>query len=60
TQASYHVSERRFGRFERSFPVPDDVDPAKVEAQFRDGVLRITLPKTAEAAERQARIEIKG
>ncbi len=59
-QAAYRVSERRFGRFERSFPIPDDVNPSGVEAAFRDGVLKITLPKTAESAERQSRIPIKG
>ena len=59
TQASYRVSERRFGRFERTFALPDDVDTSKIDASFRDGVLRIALPKTPEAAERQLKIEIK-
>jgi len=59
-QASYRVSERRFGRFERTFPLPDDVDASHIDASFRDGVLRISLPKTPEAAARQSRIEIKG
>ena len=33
--ATYRVSERRYGRFERSFPLPPDVDRARIEAQFR-------------------------
>jgi HSP20 family protein len=57
--ATYRMSERRFGRFERSFPVPPDVDRAKISAQFRDGVLRVTLPKNPAAAPRRSRIEIQ-
>jgi len=58
--ASYRVSERRYGRFERAFPLPPDVERDRIEAQFRDGVLRITLPKAADAAPQRARIAIKG
>lgn len=56
---AYHVSERRYGHFERSFPLPDDVDRAAISAAFKDGVLRITLPKTDEAASRRSKIEIR-
>ena len=38
--------ERQYGSFERSFTLPSQVDAAKVEAQFTDGVLKITVPKT--------------
>jgi HSP20 family protein len=58
--ATYRVSERRYGRFERSFPLPPDVDRTRIEAQFKDGVLKITLPKNPAAATPRARIEIKG
>lgn len=37
--------ERAYGRFSRSFTLPQGVDPQKVEAVFADGVLRLTLPK---------------
>jgi len=57
--ATYRVSERRYGRFERVFPLPLDVDRSRIEAQFRDGVLRITLPKSATAASPRSRIEIR-
>jgi HSP20 family protein len=59
-KANYRFAERRFGRFERAFPIPDDVDPSGVDANFRDGVLRISLPKRPEAAQRTSKIEIKG
>jgi HSP20 family protein len=54
------VSERRYGRFERAFPLPADVERGRIEAQFRDGLLKIRLPKAAGAASQHARIEIKG
>jgi HSP20 family protein len=55
---AYRVSERRYGRFERAFPLPPDVDRGHIEARFRDGLLKITLPKTPSAAPQRARIEI--
>lgn len=58
--ASYRVNERRYGRFERAFPLPADVERGRIEAQFRDGVLKVRLPKAADAAPQRARIEIKG
>ncbi|NIN13418.1 MAG: Hsp20 family protein [Gemmatimonadales bacterium] len=55
--SNYHLVERRYGRFERSFSLPRSVDPEKVAAEFDNGVLMITLPK-AEAA-KPRRIEVK-
>jgi HSP20 family protein len=40
-----HRSERFFGRFERSFVLPEEVNSEKIDAQFRDGVLTIKIPK---------------
>lgn len=39
--------ERRFGRFTRAFSLPDGIDEQNVSAKFTDGVLEVTLPKTA-------------
>ena len=58
--ASYRVSERRYGRFERTFPLPPDIDRGRIEAEFRHGLLRLTLPKHPAAAPQRARIEVKG
>ena len=55
----YHFSERRFGSFRRSFRLPDDVDQDKIEANFKKGVLTITLPKNPEAAKNEKKIEVK-
>lgn len=40
-----HRSERYFGQFERSFVLPDEVNAEKIDAEFRDGVLTIRIPK---------------
>jgi HSP20 family protein len=55
----YYVRERRFGSFERRFPVPDGIDLDKVEASFKKGVLTVTLPKTAEAQKAEKKITVK-
>ena len=45
----YYLSERNYGSFQRAFQVPDSVDTDKIEATFKNGVLTVTLPKSAEA-----------
>ena len=44
-----YVSERRYGSFRRSLQVPGSVDANKIEANFRNGVLTVTMPKSPEA-----------
>lgn len=44
----YHRIERSFGRYTRSFMLPKEVDPAKIEARFDAGVLKVHLPKSVE------------
>lgn len=55
----YYMRERSFGSFERTFAVPDGVDSDKIEANFKKGVLRITLPKSAEAQKAEKKIAVK-
>jgi len=52
-------SERSFGRFERVIPLPEEVDADKVAATFRNGVLKVTLPKNPKAQDKTRRIEIR-
>lgn len=52
-----HLEERNFGKFERAFTMRADVDFERVNAQFEDGVLKLTLPKKEAAKPR--RIEVK-
>jgi HSP20 family protein len=42
---SFHRMERSYGAFSRSFQLPQDVDPDRVTARFKDGLLRVELPK---------------
>ena len=50
-------AERVFGKLTRSFTLPQEVDEAKAEAKYRDGVLELTLPKKAAAARKQIAIQ---
>ncbi len=50
-------SERAFGKVSRSFLLPLELDEAKAEAKFRDGVLELTLPKKAAAARKAITIQ---
>lgn len=53
-----YLSERTYGAFKRCFTLPDDVDGAKIGAQFAKGILTVTLPKTAQA-QNARKIEVK-
>ena len=46
---THHRRERLYGRFTRSFRLPEDADPAGVTAEFREGLLQVSLTKRAEA-----------
>lgn len=58
-EKGYYLSERSFGSFHRSIPLPASVDTSKVDAQFKKGVLTITLPKTPEAQEKIKKISVR-
>jgi HSP20 family protein len=55
---NYHRVERAYGVFTRSFTLPSVVDPGSIKAEFKDGVLRITLPKREEAKPKQIQINV--
>jgi HSP20 family protein len=44
----YYRKERAFGSFHRSFNVPAEIDPDKIKAEFKDGVLKVEIPKPEE------------
>jgi HSP20 family protein len=58
TQGDYHMRERRYGRFERSFNLPTGVDDSKVNATLKDGVLTITLDKREEAKPKKINVAV--
>ena len=55
----YQYLERSYGKFQRTIPLPAEIDPDKAEAVYDKGVLTVTLPKKQEAQSRGKRIEIK-
>jgi HSP20 family protein len=54
----FHRIERSFGRFLRTFTIPEDTDASKIAADFKDGVLRVHLPKSA-VAKKPKPIQVK-
>ena len=54
----YHRVERAYGSFGRSFSLPDDASPAKVSAEFKDGVLTVHLVKTEKAKPQQIEVKV--
>lgn len=53
-----HFVERYFGSFERSFRLPAEVQADKVEARFKNGVLKVSLPKSEEAKTKEVKIQV--
>jgi HSP20 family protein len=54
----YHRVERAYGSFLRSFSLPDDADASKVNAEFKDGVLKVHLPKGEKAKPKTTEVKI--
>ncbi|MEX5214414.1 MAG: Hsp20/alpha crystallin family protein [Nitrospiraceae bacterium] len=54
----FHRIERAYGRFVRSFVVPDYVDEAKIKAEYQDGVLHLHLPKSEKAKPRAIEVKV--
>lgn len=58
-EKNYHVSERRYGSFSRTVRVPESVDGTKISAEMKNGVLTVSMPKSAVAKDKQRKIPIK-
>jgi HSP20 family protein len=54
----YHHIERRYGSFTRSFKLPQTVDPNKVSADYKNGVLTVKLPLREEARPRSIKVDV--
>ena len=52
-EEKYYCRERTFGKFERVFRIPVDVDPEKISADYKDGILNINIPKPEEQKPKQ-------
>lgn len=54
-----HRMERSYGRFERSFALPEDASVAKVRAEFKDGMLKVHLPKEENAKPKAIEVKVQ-
>jgi HSP20 family protein len=58
-EEDYYSIESRYGKFERSFTLPEDVDVGKIEANSTDGVLEVVIPKKPKKENKPKKIKIK-
>jgi HSP20 family protein len=56
---NYHLIERSYGSFTRSVRLPKEVQSEKIMASFKNGVLRVTLPKSEEAKKKEIKIKVE-
>ena len=54
----YHRVERAYGSFMRSFSLPEDADGSKVNAEYKDGVLKVHLPKSEKAKPKSIEVKV--
>ncbi len=54
----YHRIERSYGSFARSFGLPDDADDAKVNAEFKEGILRVHIAKSEKSRPKQIEVKV--
>lgn len=57
-EEQFHRIERRYGAFSRSFSLPPTVDPRKVTAEYKNGVLTVRLPRHEDAKPRQIKVDV--
>ncbi|GMV09547.1 MAG TPA: Hsp20/alpha crystallin family protein [Gemmatimonadaceae bacterium] len=58
-EPKFHMFERYYGSFSRSFTLPRRIDPARITAEFRNGVLVVTMPKASDDVAKGRKIEVK-
>ena len=56
---NYHVCERCYGEFTRTFTLPDNVDADKIEAEYDAGILKLAIPKKEEAKPKEIKVKVK-
>jgi HSP20 family protein len=57
-EKKHHRIERAYGSFLRSFTIPEDADPEQVSADFKDGLLRVHLPKTSRSKPKSIEVKV--
>ncbi len=58
-EENYHFVERSYGSFSRTIRLPGDVQSDKIKAAYKDGVLRISLPKSEESKRKEVKIKVE-
>jgi HSP20 family protein len=58
-EEDYHLIERSFGSFTRSIRLPRDFQGDKISASYKNGVLKVTLPKSEEAKKKEIKIKVE-
>lgn len=58
-EKNYHRMERSYGSFQRSFTLPTTVKNEKISAEYKDGILTVTLPKAEESKPKQVEVKVK-
>lgn len=58
-EKSYRLAERCYGEFVRTFTLPENVNKDTIEAEFKDGVLKLTIPKTEQPKPTQIEVKVK-
>ncbi len=58
-EENYHLIERSYGTFSRSVQLPRDVQSENIKAAYKNGVLKITLPKSEEAKKKEIKINVQ-
>ena len=51
--------ERYYGKFERDFVLPETIEDGKVQAEYKDGILTLKIPKSEKALPREVKVEVK-
>jgi HSP20 family protein len=58
-ERNYRLAERYYGEFMRTFALPENVNKDAIEAEFKDGVLKLTIPKTEQPKPTQIEVKVK-
>jgi HSP20 family protein len=58
-ESNYRLAERYYGEFARTFALPENVNKDAIEAEFKDGVLKLTIPKTEQPKPTQIEVKVK-
>jgi HSP20 family protein len=53
----YDLSERRFGKFSRRFVMPQSIKPEEIKTSFKDGLLRVSIPKSEAEEKKEIKVE---